>query len=66
MGVAAIKRQERLAEVEEVGVTPGKDPLPVEFDRDSALTWATYVMGYVEGCARSRTHILAERTERAR
>lgn len=47
--------------------TPAQNGPPVaEFDRDSAMTWATYIMGYVEGCMRSRAHILAEATEQAR
>jgi hypothetical protein len=39
---------------------------PVEFDKDSTLTWTTYVTGYLEGCAGSRAHILAEAAETAR
>ena len=53
-----------------VNILPGpeqsKEPPPVEFDKDSAMTWATYVMGYVEGCIRTREHTLAEATEQRR
>jgi hypothetical protein len=40
-----------------------KDPPHVEFDRDSAMTWATYIMGYVDGFMSSRAHTLAEAAE---
>ena len=44
----------------------GSPPSPVEFDKDSTLTWTTYVTGYLEGCAWSRAHMLAEAAETAR
>lgn len=48
------------------GTPPQNGPPLAEFDRDSAMTWATYVMGYVEGCKWSRAHSVAEATEQSR
>lgn len=33
---------------------PIQSPRPLSFDKDSAMTWATYVMGYVDGSMWSR------------
>jgi hypothetical protein len=59
-------RIELLNQVKLDGTEAGNKPLPVEFDRDSAMTWATYIMGYVEGCMQSRAHTVAEATEQRR
>ena len=48
------------------GTQTGNEPPLVQFDRDSAMTWATYVMGYVDGCMWSRAHALAEAPEHQR
>jgi hypothetical protein len=61
-----VVRVELFNQVNFDGTQPGKEPPLVEFDRDSAMTWATYIMGYVEGCMWSRAHAMAEAAERPR
>jgi hypothetical protein len=61
-----VVRIELFNQVKFDGTETGNKPAPVEFDKDSAMTWATYIMGYVEGCMRSREHILAEAMEERR
>jgi hypothetical protein len=62
-----VVRVELFNQVKPDGMIPTRaKPTPVEFDRDSAMTWATYVMGYVEGCMQSRAHTLAEASEQRR
>jgi hypothetical protein len=46
-------------DVDELEKTEGRAPNPVYFDRNSAMTWATYVMGYVDGYYLSRTRSAA-------
>ena len=40
---------------EQLEKTPGRAPNVVHFDGNSAMTWATYVVGYIDGCHSSRT-----------
>jgi hypothetical protein len=58
-----VVRVELFNHVNFAGTQQSKEPPPVEFDKDSAMTWATFVMGYVEGCMWSRVHTLAEAAE---
>lgn len=48
-------------DVEELEKSQGRAPNPVYFDRNSAMTWATYVMGFVDGYYLSRTRSVAVR-----
>jgi hypothetical protein len=52
-------------DVDQLEKSKGRAPDPVYFDRESAMTWATYVMGYVDGWYWSRTHTIAEAAETA-
>jgi hypothetical protein len=63
-----VVRIELFNQVKVDGTETGNKPPPIEYkyDKDSAMTWATYIMGYVEGCMRSREHILAQATEQRR
>jgi len=61
-----VVRIELLNQVKLDGTETGNQLPPVEFDRESAMTWATYIMGYVEGCMQSRAHAVAEATEQRR
>ncbi len=58
-----VVRVELFNQVNSAGARSETGAPPVEFDKDSAMTWATYIMGYVEGCNWSRAHTLAESTE---
>src|SRR5262249_13461007 len=50
-------------DVDQLEKTQGRAPAAVHFDRNSAMTWATYVMGYVDGYFSGRTHPLSEAKE---
>lgn len=50
-------------DVEQLEKDQGRVVTPVKLDKDSVATWAIYVMGYIDGCFSSRTHVVAEAAE---